>query len=138
MSNYHIPVLLKETIEYLDVKKDEWYIDCNLGGGGHTAAILEKGGKVLAIDLDPESLEESAHRFGLILEKQNNKYIAKSNNVILIQDNFINLNQILTDQKIDAPKGILFDLGISSHQLDDKERGFSYIVTGKQIGRAHV
>jgi len=124
---YHVPVLLKETIEYLDIKKDQWYIDCNIGGGGHTALILEKGGKVLGIDLDAEAIEESATRFNLKVEKVEGKLIAKSENLILVQDNFTNI-QLLTSQfQLPDPKGILFDLGISSHQLDDKERGFSFM-----------
>lgn len=127
MNNYHIPVLLKETIEYLDIKPNLWYIDCNLGGGGHTAAIIEKGGKVLGIDLDREAIEEAAKRFDLKIEKLNEKLIAKSENIILIQDNFINLQVLINSLKIPSPSAILFDLGISSHQIDDKERGFSFM-----------
>ena len=123
---YHIPVLIKETKELLDVKKDSWYIDCNLGGGGHTAEILEKGGKVLGIDLDSEAIEESANRFGLTPERINGKLVAKSDNLILIQDNFINIDLIVEEYKI-KPAGVLFDLGISSHQLDERERGFSFM-----------
>lgn len=124
---YHIPVLLKETIEYLDIKKDEWYIDCNLGGGGHTAAILEKGGKVVGIDLDAEAIEESSERFDLKVEKIDGKLIAKSENIILVQENFINIHEVINKLNIPQPKGILFDLGISSHQLDERERGFSFM-----------
>lgn len=123
---YHIPVLLKETIEYLDIKKDRWYIDCNIGGGGHTAEILNKGGKVLGIDLDVDAIEESAKRFNLKTEKNNGKLIAKSENLILVQDNFINIQEIAESQNI-KPAGILFDLGISSHQLDQRDRGFSFM-----------
>jgi 16S rRNA (cytosine1402-N4)-methyltransferase len=54
MSDYHIPVMLKEVLEFLQIKKDHWYVDCNLGGGGHTKGILEMGGKVIGIDLDPD------------------------------------------------------------------------------------
>jgi 16S rRNA (cytosine1402-N4)-methyltransferase len=127
MNNFHIPVLLKETIEYLDVKKDQWYIDCNLGGGGHTASILEQGGKVLGIDLDKDALEESAKRFNLNLEELDEKLIAKSEKLILIQDNFINLKSLILNLNIPSVAGILFDLGISSHQLDDRDRGFSFM-----------
>ena len=127
MSGYHIPVLLNETIEYLDIKPNEWYVDCNLGGGGHTALILEKGGMVLGIDLDPEALEESAKRFNLKIEKINGQIIAKSDNLILVQDNFIHLQEIITNLNLPTPSGILFDLGISSHQVDDKDRGFSFM-----------
>lgn len=124
---YHIPVLLKETIEYLDINPNDWFIDCNLGGGGHTAAILEKGGKVLGIDLDKEALEESAKRFNLELKEENGKLIARSEELILVQDNFINITQLIIDLSLPNPSGILFDLGISSHQLDDRSRGFSFM-----------
>ncbi len=115
MGSFHIPVLLKETIELLDIKQNEWYVDCNLGGGGHTAEILKNGGKVLGIDLDSEAITESSALF------------KDSENIILVQDNFINLEQILKEKNITSPVGILFDLGISSHQLDDKDRGFSFM-----------
>ena len=127
MSQYHIPVLLKETIEYLNVQKNEWYVDCNLGGGGHTASILEQGGKVLGIDLDRDAIEESAKRFDLKLEEVDGKLIAKSENLILVQDNFINTDSLVRQFALPTPQGILFDLGISSHQLDDRDRGFSFM-----------
>ena len=58
MSDYHIPVMLYEVLENLEIKPGGWYVDCNLGGGGHTGEILEKGGKVIGIDLDKEAIEE--------------------------------------------------------------------------------
>ena len=64
MSNYHIPVMLKEVLDFLQIKKDHWYVDCNLGGGGHTKGILEKGGNVLGIDLDPDAIKQVIREFG--------------------------------------------------------------------------
>ncbi len=114
MGTYHIPVMLKEVLSYLEVKPDHWYIDCNLGGGGHTKGILEKGGQVLAIDLDPDAISGAAKNFGL------------SKNLILIQDNFSHLSQIPQIPQISPISGVLFDLGVSSHQLETPERGFSF------------
>ncbi len=120
MSNYHIPVMPKEVLEYLNVKKGSWYIDCNLGGGGHTELILEKGGKVLGIDLDPEAIAEVTTRLKKYLE---------SEDLILVQDNFNNLDKIL-NSSIFNPKssimGVLFDLGVSTNQLEEAYRGFSF------------
>lgn len=120
MSNYHIPAMPKEVLEYLNVQKGSWYIDCNLGGGGHTELILEKGGKVLGIDLDPEAIAEVTTRLKKYLE---------SRDLILVQDNFNNLDKIL-NSSIFNPKssimGVLFDLGVSTHQLEESYRGFSF------------
>ncbi len=116
MTFKHKPVLLKETIEYLNIKKDGIYLDGTLGRGGHTEAILDKigsQGQIIAIDRDLEAINKVKNK----LENSNIKYI---------HDNFVNIPQILNNLKIDKVDGMLFDLGISSPQVDNPERGFSY------------
>lgn len=110
----------KEALEYLNIKKDNWYIDCNLGGGGHTELILQKGGKVLGIDLDPDAIAEVTINL--------KKYI-DSADLILVQDNFNNLDKILNSSIFNHKsliKGVIFDLGVSTHQLEEAQRGFSF------------
>jgi len=105
----HIPVLLNEVMEYLDIKSGEKYIDATFGAGGHSKKIAEAGGIVLGIDRDPEAL--------------------KSNNSINIQrvaGNFSKLREIAMENGFSEVSGILFDLGMGSHQLDDPKRGFSF------------
>ncbi|MDO8452679.1 MAG: 16S rRNA (cytosine(1402)-N(4))-methyltransferase RsmH [bacterium] len=116
MSTYHIPVMLTEVLEYLNVQKDKWYVDCNLGGGGHTGAILEKGGKVLGIDMDKDAITEAE-------ESQDSRL--KTEDLILVQSNFVKVKEICEEKKI-IPSGILFDLGMSTHQLEAAGRGFSF------------
>ncbi len=113
----HIPVLLNEVVQYLKIKKDGIYVDCTIGGGGHSEQILEKissKGKLIAIDQD---------EFCLKLAQQKLK---KYKNIIFVHDNFRHLKKILNRYKINKCSGIVFDLGISSFQLDIKERGFSF------------
>lgn len=119
MSKYHIPVLKNETVEILNIKVGEWYIDCNLGGGGHTKAILAAGGNVLAIDLDPDAINNAEENYF--------KFI-NANRLIIVQDNFNQIQKISTFHKI-TPSGILYDLGVSTHQLDTP-RGFSFHTNG--------
>lgn len=110
----HIPVLFHETIESLEIKPDGLYVDCTAGGGGHSGAILERlseNGRLIAIDRDPEAIEILRERIG------------KDTRVRLVQDTFDNLTRILDGARAD---GILADLGVSSHQLDTAERGFSF------------
>ncbi len=114
----HIPVMPKEAIDFLQVKKDGLYIDTCLGGGGHTAliaALLGKKGKVIGIDQDIEAIGKAKER----LVKYKNK-------IIYINDNFKNLDKIINCLAISKVDGILFDLGVSSYHLENPERGFSF------------
>lgn len=109
----HQPVLLTETIEALNIQPNHWYIDGTFGRGGHSAAIIQKGGKVIAFDFDPQAIEFGQNQFAQeITDKK----------LILIKSNFDKLGQA-----VDKPiSGVLFDFGTSSDQLTDKERGFSF------------
>lgn len=126
MSIYHIPVMPEEVIHYLDIQPGQWFVDCNLGGGGHTAEILKKGGKVIGIDLDPNAISEVAQNHNLKLEKINDRLQAVSDNLILVQSNFSELKSIVEKFAPGPINGVLFDLGVSSHQLETPERGFSF------------
>lgn len=112
----HIPVLFNETIDALNVRPDGTYVDCTAGGGGHCAAVAEKltSGRIIAIDQDPEAIENLNERF-----KDNGR-------VTVVHDNFVNIEAILKKLDIDGVDGIMADLGVSSHQLDTDERGFSF------------
>lgn len=111
----HIPVLLKEVIEAIKVLPGGQYIDCTLGGGGHSAAILEQGGQVLGIDIDPQAIELAREK----LQPYGKK-------AILINDSYENLEEICNRTGFHSTGGVLFDLGMSSLQLDDNKRGFSF------------
>lgn len=127
MSGFHIPVLTKEALEYLKIKPGYWYIDATLGGGGHTELILQKGGKVLGIDLDPDSISSVTKKYNPSnLHYSNGRYINVTNDLIIVQDNFINIKSIVEHLHIGEVKGILFDLGVSSYQLEVAKRGFSF------------
>ena len=114
----HKPVLLKECINGLNIKKDGIYVDGTLGGAGHSQEILKqlnKDGKLIGIDRDEEALKAA---------KENLK---EYNNVIYVHDNHDNVKDILEQLEIEKVDGILLDLGVSSYQLDEKNRGFSYL-----------
>lgn len=112
----HIPVLFNETIDALNVRPDGIYVDCTAGGGGHCAAVAERltTGRIIAIDQDPEAIANLQERF-----KNNGK-------VTIVHDNFVNISSILENLGINGVDGIMADLGVSSHQLDTDERGFSF------------
>jgi 16S rRNA (cytosine1402-N4)-methyltransferase len=114
----HTPVLLKETLNALAVQPGGRYIDCTLGGAGHAAAIMEHaspGGQLLGIDADPEAIE-----------KARQKLAAYQGAVLLVNDNFVNLQSICIKHDFFPVHGILLDLGLSSMQLEGSGRGFSF------------
>jgi 16S rRNA (cytosine1402-N4)-methyltransferase len=111
-SDYHVPVLAKEAIEALQIQPDGVYVDCTFGGGGHTGLILEKlsdKGRLIAFDQDEDA-------------RQNIKDDAR---LIFVPQNFRHLARFLKFHKYPRVDGILADLGVSSHQFDEAERGFS-------------
>lgn len=114
MNNFHTPVLLKEVIEFLNIKTDKKYIDTTVGGGGHTLEILKRGGRVLGIDCDQEAID-------YVREK-----VKSSERLTLVHGNFKDIREIARLNGFEKVAGILFDLGVSSYQLEDPLRGFSF------------
>lgn len=113
----HVSVLTQELIKYLNPKSQGVYIDCTLGGGGHSLALLElePNCQIIGIDQDPQALKAAQTRLASF-----------DGQVTYVQDNFRNLGEILTARDIEAVDGIFMDIGVSSPQLDEKDRGFSY------------
>jgi len=115
---YHVPVMLAETLAVLAPKPGGVFLDCTLGGGGHAEAILEQimpGGRLIGIDQDRDALDAAGARLSRFGEA-----------VTLVQARFDELGAVLETLGIEGVNGILFDLGVSSHQLDTPERGFSF------------
>lgn len=122
----HIPVLLEEALKYLQPRPGGRYIDGTIGGGGHTAAILEQcapGGRVLGIDTDAQALERVGERLSSMIEQ---------GRLALVRGKFAELARIVQDEAgfVSPVDGILLDLGFSSYQMDDPRRGFSFSVDG--------
>lgn len=115
--NGHIPVLLEECIKYLNIKPDGVYVDGTLGMGGHSEAILQRltTGRLISIDRDELAIERAGERLK-----------AYSERLTIVHGNFRDLDEILDEQGVTAVDGMLFDLGVSSPQLDEGSRGFSY------------
>ncbi len=117
ISDYHIPVLFKETLDGLNIQPNGVYVDCTFGGGGHSAGILKmlnKNGKLIVFDQDVDA-------------QQN---VPNDDRIISIPQNFRHLQRFLRLHSITAVDGILADLGVSSHQFDEGERGFSIRFAG--------
>ncbi len=115
---YHVSVLLEECLEGLNLRPDGTYVDGTLGGAGHSFAIASRltGGRLIGIDRDPVALEAAARRLEPVRDR-----------VTLVHSNFSELAQVLRDLELPGVSGILLDLGVSSPQLDDGSRGFSYM-----------
>ncbi len=117
MNQLHSPVLLNEAINYLNIKPNGIYVDCTCGRGGHTSKILSclnNQGKIICLDVDKEAVSYLSNKF------KDNK------NVIIINDNFKNIANILDSLNISNVDGIIADLGVSSPMFDEASRGFSY------------
>jgi len=118
MEFHHISVLLNQSIEALNIKPDGIYVDATLGGAGHSLEIcrlLNHEGRLIGIDQDKDAIEAAKDRLRDYKDR-----------ITLVHDNFSNIRSILRDLRIDKIDGVIMDLGVSSHQLDVGERGFSY------------
>ena len=128
-TQYHVPVLLDECCNYLNVREGGIYVDCTLGGGGHTKAILELGGRVVGIDQDTDAIKHTSTLLTQYIE---------SKKLEIVQSNFRLINDVVrssstwssevgnVDTNFLGVDGILMDLGVSSHQIDINGRGFSF------------
>lgn len=113
----HIPVLLQETLDSLQIKPDGIYVDATAGGAGHSSKILEQlseQGRLICMDQDPDAIQIIKERIGA------------DPRVTVVHDNFAHIAEALSELGVDGVDGILADLGVSSHQLDTPERGFSF------------
>ena len=113
----HTPVLLAQTVDGLNIRPDGIYVDCTAGGGGHSFAIAEKlskTGRLIALDRDPDAIMAAGAR------------LAEFPNAAVIHRNYSEIDSVLDELGIGGVDGILMDLGVSSHQLDEESRGFSY------------
>lgn len=115
ITGYHRPVLLEETLGALNVRPDGTYLDGTAGGGGHSLAIASRltTGHLISLDQDPDAIEEASSRLAGLPAK-------------VIRSNFVDMDKVLFREGIEGVDGILLDIGVSSHQLDAPERGFSY------------
>ncbi|HII4451507.1 TPA: 16S rRNA (cytosine(1402)-N(4))-methyltransferase RsmH [Clostridium perfringens] len=114
----HVSVLLDECINALNIKEDGIYVDCTLGGAGHSSEIVKRlssDGRLIGFDQDKDALKAAGER------------LKDYKNVTYVHSNFYAIYDVLTDLGIDGVDGILMDLGVSSYQLDNGERGFSYM-----------
>ncbi|MBU7005644.1 16S rRNA (cytosine(1402)-N(4))-methyltransferase RsmH [Phosphitispora fastidiosa] len=119
MNFHHVPVMLDEVMTYLNLRQGGTYVDCTLGGGGHTTEIIKKiqpGGRVIGIDQDPNALEAARKRLESF-----------GSSIVYVHSNYYRLKEIFAELNLGEADGVLFDLGVSSHQLDEGERGFSYM-----------
>ena len=112
----HIPVLLEQAVDALAVKENGIYVDGTAGGGGHSSEILSRltTGKLISIDQDPDAILTLTERF------------KKNENSIIIKGNFADMVSLLHSRGVGRVDGVLLDIGVSSHQLDTAERGFSF------------
>jgi 16S rRNA (cytosine1402-N4)-methyltransferase len=122
MEPTHIPVLLKEVIQYLDCRSEGCYLDGTLGDGGHAEAILEASapsGRLLALDQDDEAIGRAKERLLRFGER-----------VIFVRDNFKRIKQVLAQQGMKELAGVVIDLGVSARQVENSRRGFSFRLDG--------
>lgn len=121
----HYSVLLEETIENLNIRPNGTYVDCTLGGAGHSEQILKRlteGGRLIGIDRDVYALEKAAERLAPF-----------GSQAILVKGNFSDAAELLREQGVESVDGIVADLGVSSFQLDNADRGFPICMTHRSI-----
>ncbi len=116
MNSHHIPVLLKESIDFLNVQKGKIYLDCTVGAGGHSSYILEKGGILIGLDRDKKALQIASKKL--------------KGDFHLFHERFSKFGKVLKSLSIKSIDGIIADLGLSSMQLDTSDRGFAYSKDG--------
>ena len=118
MDFYHLPIMLNECIDGLNIRPDGDYLDCTLGGGGHSSEICRHlhGGRLFGIDRDAEAIAAATARLSAV----------DGGSFRALRGNFHDARALLAEQGVSALDGVLMDLGVSSHQLDARERGFSY------------
>ena len=136
MDFHHIPVMADAVIDGLNIKPDGVYVDCTLGGAGHSSMILKKlgsSGKLIGIDRDEDAIRASENRLNpqkIIRMNEGISHIEDisegDERISLIKSNYRDIKKILTFLNIEKVDGILLDLGVSSHQFDKKERGFRW------------
>lgn len=123
MNEFHVSVLPKEAVSALLVTEGNTYIDATLGGGGHTILMAKSGGEVLGIDVDRDAIENFELRI-------KNQELRVQERIKVVQGNFANMGEIAKQNGFEKVAGILFDLGVSGHQFDTAERGFSLQKSG--------
>lgn len=123
MDRYHTTVLFEETLAWLEIKPDRKYIDATLGGGGHGLEVANRGGVLLGIDQDQDALEYVKNR----IKNQESRIKER---LQLVKGNFKDLAEIARENGFVDVDGVLFDLGVSGHQFDTAERGFSFVREG--------
>lgn len=131
IGTYHIPALLNETVEALNIRPRKKYIDATLGGGGHSEEIVKRGGILLGIDQDPEAVSFASERLKKALRSRNLRDSGHSacpgfTPPMFAKGNFANISRLARENDFEKVDGILFDLGVSSHQLETSYRGFSF------------
>ncbi|MGB9911178.1 MAG: 16S rRNA (cytosine(1402)-N(4))-methyltransferase RsmH [Microgenomates group bacterium] len=125
---FHKPVLLNKVIELLVVKKGGKYIDATVGGGGYALEIVKRGGKILGIDCDPEAIQAAGENLSLACPPlKQEKFASRVNSSWrLVRGNFREIKKIAQKEGFGRVEGIIFDLGVSWHQLEEGRRGFSF------------
>ncbi|MEK7177700.1 MAG: 16S rRNA (cytosine(1402)-N(4))-methyltransferase RsmH [Patescibacteria group bacterium] len=122
----HTPVLLEQVIEALEIKKDGLYLDATFGEGGYSQAIINKGGKVLGLDLDQQQL--STARESKVLDSR-----LRGNDIVLVEGNFGDIEKIAKENNFFPVDGVVFDLGLSMKQISQSGRGFSFKKLGEPL-----
>lgn len=130
MDFYHQSVLLNEIVKALRIQKGKKYIDATIGGGGHTFEILKRGGVVLGIDVDEEAIDYVKKEFKIqsstLRPRSGQAFKIDEKALLVVKGNFREIDKIAHSKRFNNVCGIIFDLGFSSHQIETKERGFSY------------
>lgn len=119
---------MNEVLEGLNIFPGEVYLDCTFGGGTHSKAILNLQGKVIGLEIDQEAIKNAEKVFGLV--EKDGVWVTTDSNLKLYRENFKDLDKVAEIEGLKEVSGVLFDLGVSSHQLDTAERGFSFSKEG--------